>query len=236
MTTQEFSDAFDTLLQQQLLSQEVAVDEYEKSLFLTQAQKDIVLSLYNGTNSNLNSFEKTEEARRYLAPLVKTKIYKLEDAKNPSDYSDVEDISSDSHLFQLPEDIYFIIYEKANVNIDSCSNIEVSITPTTHDEYNVIKRNPFRTYNNKRGLRLDITEDLVEVITKGTLNSYFIRYVCMPSPIILVSLQSDNLSIEGQKEKQTSELPEVLHDKILKQAVALAIATKFQYNSKDNKS
>lgn len=236
MTTQEFSDAFDTLLQQQLLSQEVAVDEYEKSLFLTQAQKDIVLSIYNGTNSNLNSFEKTEEARRYLAPLVKTKTYKLEDAEDPSKYSDVADISSSSHLFKLPEDIYFIVYEKANVNIDPCNNIEVSITPTTHDEYNVIKRNPFRTYNNRRGLRLDITEDLVEVITKGTLNSYFIRYVCKPSPIILVSLQSDNLTIEGQTDAQTSVLPEVLHDKILKQAVALAIATKFQYNSKDNKS
>ncbi len=236
MTTQEFSDAFDTLLQQQVLDNSVSVDEYEKSLFLTQAQNDIVLSFYNGNNNTLDSFEKTEEIRRYLAPLVKTKTYTLEDAVDSSSYDNVAAISSNSHLFQLPKDNYFIIYEKANIDIDTCKNIEVTIVPTTHNEYNIIKKNPFRTFNNKRGLRLDITENLVEIITKGVLNNYFIRYVCKPKPIILVSLQSDNLSIEGEKNAQTCVLSESLHNRILKQAVALAIATKFQYNTRDSKS
>lgn len=232
MTTQEFSDAFDTLLQQQLLDSSITVDEYEKSLFLTQAQNDIVISLCTGKNNTLDSFEKTEEIRRYLTPLVTTKIYTLEDAQK----SDI-DVSSNSHIFTLPNDIYFIIYEKANIDIDTCTNIDVDIVPVTHNDYNRIKKNPFRTFNNKRGLRLDVgTGNNVEIITKGTLNSYFIRYVCKPSPIILVSLQSDNLSIEGETNAQTCVLPEVLHDRILKQAVALAIATKFQYNSKDSRS
>lgn len=231
MTTQEFSDAFDILLQQQLLDNSVSVDEYEKSLFLTQAQNDIVISLCTGKNNTLDSFEKTEEIRRYLTPLVRTKIYTLEDAQ----ISDI-DVSSNSHIFVLPRDMYFIIYEKANINVDTCNNIDVDIVPTTHNEYNRIKKNPFRTFSNKRGLRLDVAPDGIEIITKGTLNSYFIRYVCKPSPIILVSLQSDNLSIEGETEIQTCILPDSLHDRILKQAVAIAIATKFQYNSRDSKS
>lgn len=226
MTTEEFSDAFDTLVQQQLLNTELQVSEYEKSLFLTQAQNEIVLSLYNGVNATYDSFEKTEEIRRYLAPLVKTKQYVTSEAK------DITKVATNSTAFDLPKDIYFIVYEKANISIGSCTNLEVDVVPITHNEYNRIRRNPFKNANNRRALRLDLSNQTVEIINKGTLNNYFIRYISKPSPIILVSLQADNLSIENETKAQTCALHEALHDKILKRAVALAIASKTQYNSK----
>lgn len=80
MTNQGFSDGFDTLLNSYRLQGEfgeavskmdTALDEYEKSLFLTKAQEELVLSLYNGKNPSSESFEQTEELRRYLAPLIK---------------------------------------------------------------------------------------------------------------------------------------------------------------------
>ena len=82
MTTEEFSNEFDTLLNSYAISPDkygmenspltIELDEYEKSVFLTKAQEDIIISLYNGKNPVGDSFEKTEEIRRYLSDLVKT--------------------------------------------------------------------------------------------------------------------------------------------------------------------
>lgn len=80
MTVQEFSDGFDTLVdsyrrfkdfdnKEELDS--IDFNEYEKSVYLTKAQYEVVLSLYNGKNVSGDSFEKTEETRRYLSSLVK---------------------------------------------------------------------------------------------------------------------------------------------------------------------
>ena len=76
MTVEEFSNSFDTLLNSYALTpnfgeetskQTIALDEYEKSVFLTKAQEEIVLGLYNGKNPYGDIFEGTEELRRYLS-------------------------------------------------------------------------------------------------------------------------------------------------------------------------
>jgi hypothetical protein len=68
MTTQEFSNAFDTLLNsydtqsqfgEQASKREIVLDEYEKSLYLTKAQEEIIKDLYSGKYSG-DSFESSE--------------------------------------------------------------------------------------------------------------------------------------------------------------------------------
>lgn len=71
MTTEEFSNEFDVLLNS-YSSGGVEFNEYEKSIFLTKAQEDLLVELYNGKNPFRESFEETEEIRRYLSNLVKT--------------------------------------------------------------------------------------------------------------------------------------------------------------------
>ncbi len=78
MRLEDFSNGFDTLLNSNskrdgfgTSDADIRLDEYEKSLFLTEAQETYVISLYNGRNSSGESFEQTEELRRYLAPLIK---------------------------------------------------------------------------------------------------------------------------------------------------------------------
>ena len=80
MRRNDFSNGFDTLLNSFAHSAQfgnansqadIALDEYEKSLFLTQAQEEEVLSLYTGKNVNREAFEATEELRRYLSTLIK---------------------------------------------------------------------------------------------------------------------------------------------------------------------
>jgi hypothetical protein len=104
INAQELSNSFDTVLNsyassipygEQASKREIVLDEYEKSLFLTRSQEDVVISLYNGKNSLGESFETTEELRRYLEVLVKTKTYV------PNDTQDVESVSSSSLIFDL---------------------------------------------------------------------------------------------------------------------------------------
>ena len=83
MTTEEFSNEFDTLLNSYSVIDRfgkegnlptIELDEYEKSVFLTKSQEEIIIDLYSGKNSFGDSFERTEEIRRYLSDLIKTYI------------------------------------------------------------------------------------------------------------------------------------------------------------------
>ena len=69
MTVSEFSNQFDVLVSSYTRFRDfddreprdtIEFDEYEKSLYLTKAQEELVLSLYNGRNSSALSFEETE--------------------------------------------------------------------------------------------------------------------------------------------------------------------------------
>lgn len=230
MTIQEFSHGFDTLLNsysKKLLfgdtasAQEINLDEYEKSTFLTEAQEQLVLSYYNGKNTNLESFEQTEEIRRYLSSLIKTaKI-------SESTTSDVL-LNKDSQVFELPSDLWFITYEAAELghSADKCvSEKEVEVVPVTQDDLHRTLENPFKGTGYRRALRLDIADNKVELISKYNINKYIVRYISKINPIILTDL-SEGLSIEGETQANTCELHESLHRPILELAVRLALQSK----------
>ena len=75
MTTQEMSNEFDILWNNIMSNQAPGLDEYEKSVFLTQAQEEIVTQLYNGTLGD--GFESTEQNREYLSNLITSEIYDI---------------------------------------------------------------------------------------------------------------------------------------------------------------
>ena len=81
MTPQEFSSEFDILYNNIMSNKAPGLDDYEKSFFLTQAQEILVLTYYNGNNSSKDSFEKTEEVRRYLDALVTKETPKAENSE-----------------------------------------------------------------------------------------------------------------------------------------------------------
>lgn len=231
MTVQEFSSGFDTLLNsysttqqfgEQTSGREVVLDEYEKSLFLTQAQLDIVISFYNGKNSTGESFESSEEFRRYLDALIKTKEY------TEDDRLDIKGISSKSTLFTLPDDLAFITMEQIEYNdekLDCPSNNIASVYPVTQDEYNRVKNNPFRGPTVYKALRLDYGTNIVEIISVYNIGVYTLKYLSKPEPIILEDLP-DGLTINGVSEVTECKLNEVLHNKILERAVQLALQSR----------
>lgn len=228
MTCEEFSNEFDTLLNNYSQTETFGktsnifeLDEYEKSVFLTKAQEEIVIGMYNGDNPFGNSFERTEEIRRYLSSLIKT--YTTTDKK-----TGYTGLSNSSVFFELPSDLWFITYEAVNLSDGElgCKNgNNISVIPITQDEYHRIKNNPFRGTNERRILRLDVNDSIAELISKYKISRYLVRYLSKPSPIILSTLP-DELSINGEHIKTECKLNPVMHRTILERAVKLALISK----------
>lgn len=242
MTKEEFSNGFDTMLNsysatakfgEESTKQSVSLDEYEKSLFLTKAQEDIVTSLYNGKNPYGDSFESTEEMRRYLSNLVVEK--NLKPITNTS--GTPLGITSTSTFFTLPEDLWFITLESVILDNGKCrGETYMKVYPTKQDEYLNIKDNPFRGANDRRALRLDLSEGNVEIICKYIIAVYYIRYIKKVPPIILTDLP-EGLTIEKKSAASDCILHEALHQKILDRAVQLALQSKgynLQRENRDN--
>lgn len=240
MTIAEFSDGFDTLVdsykrfkafdhKEELDS--LDFNEYEKSFFLTKAQEEIVISLYSGKNAIGDTFEGTEELRRYLSNLVKEVSLTPITTSNGFPLG----VESSSKFFTLPENLWYITYEAATISSDDCHNGSIiDVQPVTQDEYHKLKRNPFRGANYRRALRLDLSDNIVEIVSKYTVTAYYTRYLERPNPIILIDLP-DELSIYGETKTSNCKLHEALHHRILERAVALGVESRFMGASNKEK-
>lgn len=231
MTLEEFSNGFDTLVSsyrrfkdfdKQELLDSIEFDEFEKSLFLSKAQEELVVALYNGRNVSTESYESTEEMRRYLDSLVKTKQY----AKSEEVSGQV--VSSKSVLFQAPTDLAFIVMEQVTYDDPSLGcfdGLTVGVVPVTHDEYERVKRNPFVGPSKRRVIRLDAGNGLLEIISKYVIGTYLMRYLAKPQPIVLEDLPN-GLSVDGVSVATNCQLNPLLHKTILENAVRMALSTK----------
>ena len=230
MKVADFSSGFDTLLNSYATRASfgitdspgsIELDEYEKSLFLTKSEEDFVIDLYSGRNTFEASFEETEELRRYLANLVKEA--KLEPITSTTG---IIGMDSNSKFFTLPDNLMFITYESVEISDGKCDGMStLDVYPVRQDEYNRIKKNPFRGANDRRALRLDLSEGVIEIVSKYTVSSYYLRYLRKLAPIVLADF-GDEQSIEGVSRISECELPESVHQRILERAVMLALQSR----------
>lgn len=227
MNVQEFSNSFDTLLQPYIAKDSfneqnnLAFDEYEKSIFLTKAQEQIVLELYQ-------ELEQSEEVRKYLSNLIKTDNYV------PVGEQDETLINNNfkSYKVEISNDILFMIYEQCTLSDENnCINNKiVSVVPTIHDDLDKVLKNPFKSPNSRKVIRLDF-DNKIELISKYSISNYKVRYLKKPNPIILVALE-DNLSINnGDTKVSNGETNPILHERIVQRAVQLAVQSKVKSNN-----
>lgn len=226
MNVQEFSNTFDTLLQPYITKESfseqnnLAFDEYEKSVFLTKAQEQIVLELYQ-------ELEQSEEVRKYLSNLIKTANFA------PIGEQDESLINSNfkSYKVELRDTILFMIYEQCTLSDENnCINGRiVSVVPTIHDDLDKVLKNPFKSPNSRKVIRLDF-DNKIELISKYNISNYKVRYLKKPNPIILVKLE-DKLSIDNNAEVSSGETNPILHERIVQRAVQLAVQSKVKSNN-----
>ena len=225
MNAQEFSNSFDTLLQPYIAKESfseqnnLAFDEYEKSIFLTKAQEQIVLELYQ-------ELEQSEEVRKYLSNLIKTDNYV------PVGEQDETLINNNfkSYKVEISNDILFMIYEQCTLSDENnCINGRiVSVVPTIHDDLDKVLKNPFKSPNNRKVIRLDF-DNKIELISKYSISNYKVRYLKKPNPIILVKLE--DLNIDKKQEVSNGETNPILHERIVQRAVQLAVQSKVKSNN-----
>ena len=216
------------------------------------------MSFYTGRNTTGKGFEETEEVRRYLSNLIADVV--LTPITNTSGYPIGMD--SKSYFFTLPNGIteeehsstgygyepigdwdlpavWFITYESVKVHYSEkrCGQDYgyMAVIPARQDEYHKLKHNPFRGLNDRRALRFDLSDGVVEIVCNYAVTNYYVRYLRKPKPIILVDLEDEGLNIEGYTAKtEELEVNEALHRQILENAVILALRSRgYSTNNKN---
>jgi len=160
MTTQDFSDRFDVLLNSYRAQvpfgsvttpASLDLNEHEKSVLLTEAQIQIVKEYYAA------GAESIEKIRKSLGTLTRTatvtSLSQSESNRLSKGYSYI--IKPD----QIPSDLMYILYEQVDYSDDPICpalNRGVVVVPVQHDDYYYTMRNPFKWANENRVLRLDV--------------------------------------------------------------------------------
>ena len=221
MTSQEMSLEFDILYNNIASNMAPGIDNYEKSVFLTRAQEQLVTAIYDG------SFEGSERLRECINPLVVTTTCVETDGTG---------VSHKSKFFLYPEDAWYVVYESITPKgTGTCvDGMSVTVKPIKVDEYHRIRRNPFRKARKWEALRLN-AEGKLEIISSYDEYDYSIRYLRKPSPIMIPdSSLSTELEISGvpyDVNGKDCELLDAIHRTIVETAVTLAVAT---YKSTNN--
>ena len=225
MTVNEFSYQFDVMLRSFAQAGTLVLDEYEKSVYLTMAQESFVKEKYN------NNFEQDEELREILRPLITTAVGYQVQPTNGSGQLYFDKYKTSYWMLQV-SNLWWIVHEQVTLYdecLADCYNGKIADVKVVRvDELNTIIKNPFLRPNESRVLRIDHDGNnnipKFELISKYNIDSYRIRYIRAPKPIILQNLP-DSLTIYGIKQAQTSELNTSTHGEILARAVQLAISS-----------
>lgn len=230
MTVSEFNNNFDIQYNNIAGQSNPSLDIYEKSIYLTKAQLEIVKNYYDpDSNRKKRGFENSEKRRVDLKQLIK-------DYKNNTSTTNVVGIHPQSRFFEIPTDVFLIINEKAKIISNDCLNgTTIEIKPFSHDEFNTQIKNPFKNPNDSIVWRMDISNlssnKVVELISPYNISAsleYQMRYIKYPKPIILGNLltlyPSETLTIEGISVLTNCELDQEIHPEILDRAVELALA------------
>ena len=227
MTTQEFSDQFDVLYNNIMSNQAPGLDEYEKSVFLTKAQYEIVKNYFNPkSNKNQEGFDDSPKRQVDFSNLMAAKKQTTA-VTTPTTYVKFD---SRSVLYEMPSDILFALNETAIVTENLKTRL-ITIVPISFEEYARILSKPYKQPLKNQGWRLLNTgmngttqARISEIVVKAgaTVSDYIIRYVRRPKPIILTTLTETNVSLDGETNVTECELDPILHPEILQRAVELA--------------
>ncbi len=179
--------------------------------FLNEEGQDVLVKQrYSGrVDAKSQALEETQKRTDDLRVLI-TDVTILPEAVNVAN-------KPNALFFTLPTDYWFAINEEANISYEDCSGASttsrINVKPITHDKYTKVIRDPFKGPSKKELLRL-MYQNSAELIfpTGVTITNYKLRYIRKPQRISL-SLDVD------------CELPDYLHQEVVKTAVASAIRT-----------
>lgn len=240
MTTKELSDTFDVLYNNITSNQAPGLNEYEKSVFLTKAQDEIVKNYFIPEgNPKQKGFDANQKRQVDFSMLISTA--QLGMGFNAVGVPIKPGVLDPRGFYNvLPKDTLYIINETLQLhtlNNESVAGIR-QVVPLSYDEYMRLMSKPFKEplkyqawrliVESTEGIGVDIimtSYDLKKHTAPNKKVDYIVRYVRQPKPIILTNLTDtfgENLTIHGEANEMTSELDPAIHEEILQRAVELA--------------
>lgn len=166
MTNEEFSNEFDVLYNSITSNQAPGLDEYEKSVFLTKAQDEILLQYFNPKGNKFQegfdgSKKRQIDFRNLLRSFKFSRDYRI-DLVQP----DIDKFDSRSIIFPTPDDLFLFINETLSVK-----NNEIKLVqPISMDEYTIYMQKPFQYPPKKfiwRLLNNYIIDNNIEIKSNG---------------------------------------------------------------------
>lgn len=260
MTTTEMSNEFDILYNQVNSNQAPGVDEFEKSVFLTKAQNQVILAKFDprgnkfqaGFNINdlgqLRQYDFSTLIENTELDKITSQQYSPYDPRAitfvlPDDYfltlneSVVENYQQVPYIYQIIDisySDYARLMQKAYQYPPKRSVWKLITKNGTVEEQTVVEDNPqVAQIQTERGAKLNTIQNVevsgtfCELIGKFINEdniTYKMRYVKRPTPIVLVDLSEDGLSIDNVNTVTPCKLPEGVHHIIVQRAVELCTA------------
>lgn len=226
MTIQEFSNEFDVLYNNIMSNQAPGLDEYEKSVFITKAQSEIIKNYFNPKgNKYQEGFDGSQKRQVDFSKLMKTYASSGTAPTPASFFGNV----TGAYKITWPDDVFVVVNEVVDV-IKKGDNrkYRLQVIPIKYDEYLRVSSKPYKQPLKNQAWRIINGENDINLIV-GHLNNvspngYHIRYVKHPKPIILESLDGSGLSINNETNEMGCELDPEIHPEILQRAVELARA------------
>ncbi len=155
MTLTEFNDQFDVLYNSITSNQAPGLDEYEKSVFLTKAQDEIIRRYFDPKNNKVaEGFDSSRKRQQDFSKLIKTiKPTKVDEAN-------IEKFDDRSTAYAVPNDLLLFINESYTTNGN-----KHTVIPISYQEYDKLMQKPYQRPPKKAAWRL-ITNAYSPTITR----------------------------------------------------------------------
>lgn len=169
MTEQEFSDQFDVLYNNITSNQAPGLDEYEKSVFLTKAQEELVKNYFSPKgNTKQDGFDDSPKRQADFACLIRTL---------PLSYDDTIDrFDQRSAAFPMPTDLFICLNEQL---MDG--NIPITVVPISYSEYDRLMSKPYKYPPKYQAWRLITKSQVQKEVATVTYSKDFYTLVLSSS-------------------------------------------------------
>ena len=224
MTASEFSNQFDLLWNNIASNQSAGLNEYEKSVFLTKAQNEIVKNYFNPkSNAKQEGFDATAKRQADFSMLIKT--YQQSIGADSATDSGVP-FDPRSYIVSFPKNLFIVINEQI---MDESQTKLRQIIPLQYTEYTRLMSKPYkeplkfqawRLITNTQDTEGTTSSPFVEIILNhidrvkakeayevyekdpehNSTWNYLIRYIKKPMPIILEDFKGaygEDITIDG---------------------------------------
>lgn len=164
MTTTEFSDQFDVLYNNITSNQAPGLNEYEKSVFLTKAQEEIIKNYFSPKgNPKQDGFDDSPKRQADFSSIIENLSLQTVDATSRFDQR--------SFAYIMPPDLFISLNEQLMVG-----NTPITVVPISYQEYDRLMSKPYKYPPKYQAWRL-ITKNATVSSTSISEGNYTLKGV-----------------------------------------------------------